>query len=89
VLCCVWQLYTHNYEQLSKMSVGLGLRLAFVRLFRFSISVFFWFNLDHFVLVLFAYVVLGLVSSYAKRLAGKNVSRYSNKIESVGLRKCP
>ena len=42
------------------MSVGLG--LVFVRLFRFSI-LFFWFNLDYFVLVLFAFIVLGLVYS--------------------------
>jgi len=35
-----------------------------VHLFRFSIScVFFWFSLDYFVLVLFAFVMLGLVSS--------------------------
>ena len=36
---------------------------------------FFWFSLDYFVLVLFAFIVLGLVSSVlAKRLAGKYVS---------------
>ena len=35
-----------------------------MHLFRFSIScVFFWFSLDYFVLVLFAFVMLGLVSS--------------------------
>jgi len=33
----------------------------------------FWFSLDYFVSVLFAFVVLGL-QYYAKRLAGKNVS---------------
>ena len=49
-----------TYGQFLKISVGLG----FVRLFRFSIlCVFFWFSLDYFVLVLFAFVVLGLVSS--------------------------
>jgi len=42
------------------MSVGLG--LVFVHLFRFSI-LFFWFSLDYFVLVLFAFIVLGLVYS--------------------------
>jgi len=41
------------------MSVGLG--LVFVHLFRFC--VFFWFSLDYFVLVLFAFIVLGFVSS--------------------------
>jgi len=44
------------------MSLGLG--LFFVHLFRFSIlCVFVWFGLDCFVLVLFAFVVFGLVSS--------------------------
>jgi len=44
------------------MSVGLG--LVFVHLLRFSIlCAFFWFSLDCFVLVLFAFVVSGLVSS--------------------------
>jgi len=50
------------------MSIGLGLGLAFC---------VFWFSLDYFVLVLFAFVVLHLVSSvgyYAKRLPRKNVS---------------
>jgi len=41
--------------------------------------VFFWLSLDYFVFVMFAFVVLGLVSYflkyYAKRLAGKNVSK--------------
>jgi len=39
----------------------------------FSILCVFWFSLDYFVSVLFAFVVLGL-QYYAKRLAGKNVS---------------
>ena len=44
-------------------------------LFGFSILCVFCFCLDYFVLELFAFVVLGLVSLvYAKRLAGKNVS---------------
>jgi len=43
------------------MSVGLG--LVFVCLFRFSILCVFWFRLDYFVLMLFAFVVFGLVSS--------------------------
>jgi len=38
--------------------------LVFVRVFTFSIlSVFFWFSLDYFVLVLFSVAVLDLVSS--------------------------
>jgi len=35
--------------------------------------VFFWFGLDYFVIVLFAFIVLGLVSLVlCKRAAGKN-----------------
>ena len=56
----VTMIHTH-YEQFLKMSVCLGLGLV-VRLFRLSILCVFWFNLDYFVLVLFAFVVLGLVS---------------------------
>jgi len=44
------------------MSVGLS--LGFMHLFRpIILCVFFWFSSDYFVLVLFAFVVLGLVSS--------------------------
>ena len=52
VLCCVRRLYTviHTREQFLQMSVGLG--LAFVHLFSFSIFCFFWLRLDYFVLVL-------------------------------------
>jgi len=45
------------------MSVGLGLSLVFVCLFRFSILCVFWLSLDYFVLVLFAFVVLVIYSS--------------------------
>jgi len=59
-LCTV--ICTHTYEQFLKMSVGLG--LVSMHLFRFSILyVFFWFSLDNFVLVLLAFLMLGLVSS--------------------------
>ena len=48
----------------------LGINLAF--------CVFFWFSLDYFVFVLFAFVVLGLVFQYyAKRVARKKVSEMS------------
>jgi len=47
-----------DMQQFLKMSVGLGLFLVFVHLFRFSIlCVFSWYSLGHFVLVLFAFVV--------------------------------
>jgi len=49
------------------MSVGLGLGLVFCGLFRFSILCVFWFSLDYFVLVLFAFVVLGLVSTVLRQ----------------------
>jgi len=43
-----------------------------------AFCVLFWFSLDYFVLVLFDFVMLGLVSSasvlYAKTLARKNIS---------------
>jgi len=68
----------HNdmHEQFLKMSVGLGLGFVFVHLFRCSIFVFSWFSLDYFVLVLFAFVVLGnFLQCYAKRLARKTVSK--------------
>ena len=44
VMCCMYayaQSYAHIYEQFLKMSVGLGLGLVSVRLFRLSIFVFF------------------------------------------------
>jgi len=50
---------THTREQFLKMTVGLG--LVFVCLFRFSIACVICFSLDYFVLVLLAFVVLGLV----------------------------
>ena len=54
---------THTLEQFLKMSVDLGLGLVFVRLFRFSILCVFLFSLNNFVLVLFAFIVMDLVSS--------------------------
>ena len=40
-----------------------------------AFCVYFWFSLGYFILVYFAFAVLGLVSSeLCKRLAGKNVS---------------
>ena len=63
VLCCL--LYDScTFDQFLNLSVGFRLRFSFVHLFRFCIlCVFFWFSLDYFVLVLFAFVVLDLVSS--------------------------
>jgi len=58
--------HTHKHNELfSKLSVGLGLgiHVYFVRLFRFRIVCVFWFSLDYVVLSLFAFVVVGLVSS--------------------------
>jgi len=71
VLCCVvYDSCAHTCEQFLKMSVGMGLGIVFVRLFRFSIlCVCFWCSLNYFVLALLALVVLDLVSSvlgYAK-----------------------
>jgi len=64
VLCTT---VVHNdmrtHEQFLHVSLGLALGLVFVRLFRFSILCVFMVSLYYFVLVLFAFVVLGLVSS--------------------------
>ena len=75
--CKQW--YAPIYEQFLKMCVGLGLVLVFIHLFRFNIlSVFFWFSLDCFVLVLFAFVALGLVSSVLCREIGYEERLRSN-----------
>jgi len=60
VLCCVQQLCTmiHTHEQFLKMRLGLG--LVFVH--GFNILCVLWFSLGCYVLVLFAFVVLDLVS---------------------------
>ena len=52
---------THTHEQFLQMSVGLGLGVVFVHLFRFSILCVLGFSLDYFLLMLFAFVVLDLV----------------------------
>ena len=60
------------HEQFLKISVGLGLVLVCVHLFRCSILCVFWFSVDSFVLVLFVFVVF--LQCCDMRLAGKNVS---------------
>ena len=53
------------------MSVGLGLGLVFMCLcLGLACCVFFCFSLDYFVLLLFAFVVLGLVSSVLSQEIG-------------------
>ena len=71
-----------QYEHFLKMNVGLvkyGVCLGFSIL-----CFFFWFSLDYFVVLLLAFVVLGLVCQYyTKRLAGKkNVSEMSYSVSS-------
>ena len=70
VLCCVRQLYTviHTRQQFLKLSVGSTFRFSFVYCFGLAFCVLFCCSLDYFVLVLFAFVVLGLVSSFFHRL---------------------
>jgi len=51
------------------MRVVLGFSLVFVHL-GLEFCVFFWFSLDYFVLVLFAFVVLDLVSSVLRQEIG-------------------
>jgi len=73
VQCCIVydigaERYAHTYEQFLKASV---VGLIFVYLFRFcTLCVFLWFSLDYFVFVLFAVVVLGLVSSVPRHEIG-------------------
>jgi len=55
---------THTHmSSSSKKSVGLSLDLIFAHFLRLAFCVFFWFSLGYFVLVLFAFVMLDLVSS--------------------------
>ena len=65
VLCCIRPLCTviHTHEQFVNMTVGLGLDLVCFVFFRFSILCAFCFSLDYFVLVLFTFLVFGLVYS--------------------------
>jgi len=48
------------------MNTSVVLGLFFVRFF----SIFFWFSLDYFVVVLFAFVALGLVCSVRRQEIG-------------------
>jgi len=50
------------------------LRFSLCACLGLAFCVFFWFSLDYFVLVLFAFVVFGLL--YAKRLAGKKCPKW-------------
>jgi len=72
VLCCVRQLCTvvRTHEQLLQMSVDLSLCIVFGHLLRLAFCTFFWFILDYFVIVLFAFVVLSLVSSVLRQAIG-------------------
>ena len=55
VLCCARQLYTMIFTQMSSSE-----RRVLIFRLRYSFCVFFWFRLDYFVLVMLAFVVLGL-----------------------------
>jgi len=67
---CTTVVHNDTHTRLSSVGLGLGSGLVFVRLSRFSILCVFWFSLDYFVLVLFACVVLGLVSSVLRQEIG-------------------
>jgi len=75
VLCCVVyngcaQWYEHTCEQFLNLRVCLGLEFAFVCLFRFSILCVYCVSLGHFIPVLLAFVVLGLVCSVPSQEIG-------------------
>ena len=55
----------HTHDQFLKLSVGLNLGLVFASLFGFSILC-----VDYFALVLFAFVVLDVVSSVLRQEIG-------------------
>jgi len=55
--------HTHTHEQFLKLSVGFRFRFRFCVCLVLAFCMFFCFSLDYFVLVLSAFVVLGLVSS--------------------------
>jgi len=55
--------YAHACEQLFKLGVGFTFRFSFCVCLGLAFCMFFCFSLDYFVLVLFAFVVLGLVAS--------------------------
>jgi len=56
----------HTHEQFLKMSVGLGLGLVFLCLcLALHFVHFFSFSLEYFVLVLFAFVVLGFCVTFS------------------------
>ena len=67
MLSCVQQLCIMicTHEQFLKMSVGLGLVSVCLGL---TFCAFLCFSLDYFVLVLFAFVVLGLVSLLCQQI---------------------
>ena len=55
---------THTYKQFLKLSVGLRFRFSFCMFVEVEHFVcVFWFTLGYFVLVLFAFVLLGLIFS--------------------------
>jgi len=64
MLCCVRQLCTDEcwfrftFSFCALVYIGL------------AVCVFFWFSLDYFVLVLFAFIMLGLVSSVIRQEIG-------------------
>ena len=58
------------HTHMSRMCVGLVICLVFECLFRFSILCVLWFSLDYFVLVLFTFVVSGLVCSVLRQEVG-------------------
>jgi len=74
ILCCVVydscaQWYAHTRTVLDEC--WFRFTFSFLQLFKFRIScVFFWLTLDCFVLVLFAFVVLSLVSSVLRQEIG-------------------
>jgi len=91
VLCCVVynscaQRYAHVYEQFLKMAVVLGSGFVFwcICTLGLAFCVFFWFSLDYFVLVFFAFwcVRFSFFGTVPRDWLGKNVSKMTYFVSS-------
>ena len=60
----------HTHELILNLHVGLCLDSIFVCLFRFSIFHVFYVSLDHFIPVLYVFIVLGFVPSVPSQEIG-------------------
>jgi len=74
---------THTREQFLHF---LGLDFFLCIYLGFIVCVFFYVSLDHFVLVLFAFVVLGLVPSVLSQVIGWEERLRPQKVSSISMK---